>query len=132
MGTFYLDRFYLKNGGRRDYWYANHEVLHEFVTKNKLKPMDSVFTTTGAPGVSAPAHEAQARPGNVAMLWPGPIPGGIPIAHLHYAGQFYALTHAQWTAFTRQVVTEASERLSKAQKIGFEQQVLTRQRRRPA
>ena len=115
------DMLILRNGGRREFWLTQLETVGSFIKENALKPLDAQHLGAVAPG---PSLEAVAHAGTpitqTLLVWDSRY-GGWPMPHLHYAGEMYRLTEAQWGQFSNKVMAGFAEKLRKAQKVTFNQ-----------
>lgn len=109
-----------RHGGRRDFWYANVDIVGSFIKENSLKPIDARQMPIAGPAFAS-GSESELRSTEAARLWPGGLAGGIRFPHLHHAGQFYVLDERHWAEFSKKVMSSVSEKLSKAQKVSFDQ-----------
>lgn len=107
-----------KYGGRRDFWYAAIDLVGNFIKENSLKHESSRLPLRAS---VANASSPELRSAEISQLWPGHLAGGIRVPHLHYSGELYLLNDAQWGKFTKTVLTNVTEKLQKAQKVGFDQ-----------
>ncbi len=93
-------------GGNWAYWVKAAKVIGEFVKANKLAPV----TITVAGQVAAPKR----------MIDLG-IRGGIKVSHVHFNDNIYLLNDEQWAKFSGNLIADASAKLAKVKKIGFDQ-----------
>jgi len=56
-------------------------------------------------------------------MWPRPIPfpGGMRIPHIHFVDKIYMFNDKQWRRFSKTVTAQMAEKLSKANRVSFEQ-----------
>jgi hypothetical protein len=109
------DMLILKNGGRWDFWVAQVEIIERFVkaTRSELTQIKIAAQSPVELGTKAPAAAGKA------ILW-DPTRGGMRMPHLHYAGEIFLLNEAQWASFSKSAIKALTEKLGKAQKVGFE------------
>ena len=118
-----IDRLHLVNGGRFDIWVAKVDMVGSFIREFKLKPVEWRHLAAGGRADALP-EKAVAKAAVAAKQWwpwPWPSPGGLRIPHLHYSGEVYSLNEDQWTEFTRRVVVDIAEKLSRTEQIGYDQ-----------
>jgi hypothetical protein len=115
MSYFDHDMLILKNGGRRDFWVSQLEIIERFVKTagNELTRIQVAAESRVELGAKTPAVAAKT------ILW-DPTRGGMRMPHLHYAGEIYLLNEGQWASFSKSAMKALTEKLGKAQKVTFE------------
>jgi len=112
------DMLHLKNGGGRDFWVSQAEVVGRYVEAN-AKVLTRVVVAGQSPVVFAGASGVSTAAAGRAMIW-DPTRGGMRMPHLHYAGEIYILNESQWADFSKSAVAALGEKLGRAQKVTFE------------
>ena len=106
-------------GGRRDFWVRNLDSIKKFVDQRGVTPVDQVHLMTDD---LVPVADIGAKTAAKTLAFkPRPFPGGLRTPHLHFAGEIYLLTDAQWKEFSVTVVKGLQEKLSRAGTVGFNQ-----------
>ncbi len=112
-----LDVLELKNGGRRDFWLSHVALVERFVQAH-AKELTKVQVAAQPHALAAEAGVA-AKVSARTLMW-DPTRGGMRMPHLHYAGEIYVLNEAQWAELSKGAVSALAERMTKAQRVGFE------------
>ena len=113
-----MEELHLKWGGRRDFWVSHAALVERFVEahgKELTKLQDPVqpraLAVEAGPLTKVPAART--------LMW-DPTRGGMRMPHLHYAGEIYLLSDAQWAELSKSAVSALAEKMSNAGKVGFE------------
>ncbi len=102
-----------KNGGRLDLWIRNVDVIADFTTKLKLKPIAREHLINMAPAAAGTEPTVRA-------LQNPDIRGGIRMPHLHFKGEIFLLNDDQWKVFAGQTLKNLQERLGTAKTVSFD------------
>ncbi|MGA2169374.1 MAG: hypothetical protein ABSG62_14285 [Terracidiphilus sp.] len=94
-------------------WDAYAKQISEFITANKIPSLAQKYEQMIGRGESLGVFES-------VLDWQGKA-GGWPGLHLHYSGQMYPLTNAQWESFSKPLVKQLAAKLNEANTITFEQ-----------
>ena len=108
------DRYILKNGGRFDLWLTDAVRIANFLGEHKIQAVDPEHLPAIDPGQRISLERAQ-LPGRI------PFPGGIRCAHLHLGPDVFLLDAEQWRGFSRETLEGLSERIGRANTVGFQQ-----------
>ena len=100
----------LINGIKAHLWVISEKQIGKFIEANKLKAVDRRIM-----GVSKdmPAERM------IDIDYLIGIRGGRRVAHLHYKGDLYLLSSAQWREFSGKVVKDMSKRLAEAKQVNL-------------
>ncbi len=110
-------------GRPAEIWLGYRDIVGNFVKKNKLKPPKPeeypYLPTSGEIGeFEGMVSRSKTK---LAIRWPFPFPGGIRAAHVHYGPDVYLLNQKQWNSFTKQVMKDVQNRISKTEQVSFEE-----------
>jgi len=97
-------------------WLKNIEMISEFISKNKLKPIP----IESLPNIQAVQAENTEQVKAALIFDRRPYPGGIRIAHLHFRGELYLVKEELWREFSGRIVKDFQAKLANAKGIGFE------------
>jgi hypothetical protein len=86
--------------------------IQEMVKANKLIPVSK----NEAMGAGIKAAAAVTTIDSDLWWWKN---GGMKMAHVHYAGEVYALNNAQWEQFSSSILKDFSKKLVSAKSISF-------------
>ncbi|WP_152643307.1 hypothetical protein [Anaeromyxobacter sp. PSR-1] len=107
----------LKNGGRRDFWISHVALVERFV-QTHLKELTKVQTDPQQRTIGAETGVAAGAAARV-LMW-DPTRGGMRTPHLHYGGELYVMSEPQWAELSKAAVSAMTERMTKAQRVGFD------------
>lgn len=99
-----------KNGLPAQLWITNEKLISKFIENNRLKPLDRRMM-----GMTKDLT-VERRIDIDHILG---IAGGRRVPHLHYKGDLYLLSSAQWREFSGKVVKDMSKRLSDAKQVNL-------------
>ncbi len=109
-----LDIQRLRIGIPADFWLTHAATIGQFIKEHKLTPVSAEALGVGLRVKQATSAKSSQLVDSIIDLR-----GGRKIAHLHYNGDLYVLTAAQWQAFTAPVLENLRTRLSQVNSIGF-------------
>jgi hypothetical protein len=98
-------------------WLKNIDMISEFISKNKLKPVQPE-SLPNIQGMQEVANTAQAK--SALIVDRRPYPGGIRIAHLHFKGEIYLVKEELWREFSGRIVKDFQAKLASVKSVGFE------------
>ena len=97
-------------------WLKNIDMISEFISKNKLKPIQ----IESLPNVQAVQAESAEQVKAALIIDRRPYPGGIRVPHLHFRGDLYLVKEELWREFSGRIVKDFQAKLANAKSIGFE------------
>lgn len=115
----FYERFVWKYGGPRDFWVRNIDTIKGFLRRHRISPVERLHLIADDPVPIRP--RGAKRSSRVPIPRPRPFPGGLKIPHLHFEGELFVLTDAQWKEFAAGALKGFQEKLNKAGTVSFEQ-----------
>jgi hypothetical protein len=94
------------------------DLIQEIIKVNKLTPVSRLEAIGGM--TTRSTATASTLNDHIEWWWKY---GGMKAAHLHYAGEVYALNSAQWEQFSSAIVKDFSKKLAGSKNISYNELV---------